>query len=705
VRPDPIGLLASGLLAATAFLQVPAALFRASAQDVGSPPTDLALAALAAALLSFALLALPLALVPHGAARRAGAALGFLAAYGWLRSAAFPGPSVNLDGAAVAADLSTGPLGLLVPLTGGAVVAGLALRRRRIAGVLLGGLLAGSLVQSVADAARGARAVSRNPGAGAAALLEWSREGNVLVLVLDSLQSDVLEDALAAEPRLREALDGFRHYRLASSNGPTTYLSLPTIHSGSPYQPGQSAAEFYREAVKEGSVLNRLARAGYRTSYAVAVGDCPSAVLGCTGTAALATSRPEAVLAELAPLVDLGLYRVCPDGAREAILRGGRGPFALLRGRAHAVGSLESELAALRRLAAESRATGSRRTAKMVHSMATHPPAVLQADCSAGERRDDRVGALLQATCVLSWVGALLDRLRSEGVYDVTDVAIVSDHGYGFESRYAEASQDPKFRRMVGALNPVVLVKPAGTRGPLRVSDAPVTLGDVPRALCGATDCAPSEGLDRLDTVDPDRRRTAFWYTWNHRYWSLPHVPGLVAYSIRGDLPRIPSWSRDAAEYFPGAVIDFRRGGNLGRYVGFGWGRRQDEHTAMADPEATLWLRLTLEPGHDLEMEMEMEMEAAAIGGSPGAPVRVKVEVNGERIGEVATGARGGFERLRLTLPAHALARSVATTIAFLAGRDASGTAGDDQGHLALRSLVLRAGPRGKAQLPRAPAK
>lgn len=701
LRPDPIGLLAAGLLAATAFIQVPAALFRASARDFGSAAADLALAAVAAALLAFALLALPLALVPHGAARRVGAVLGFLAAYGWLRSIAFPGPSVNLDGTAVATDLSTGPLGLLVPLIGGAVVAGLALRRRRIAGTLLGALLAGSLVQSVADAARGGRTVSRNPGTGAADLLEWSRDGNVLVLVLDSLQSDVVEDALAAEPRLREALDGFRHFRLASSNGPTTYLSLPTIHSGSAYQPGQSAAEFYREAVKEGSVLNHLARAGYRTSYAVAVGDCPRAVQSCTSTTALATSRGEAVLAELAPLMDLGLYRVCPDGAREAILRGGRGPFALLRGRAHALGSLESEVAALRRLASESRATGSRRTAKMVHSMATHPPAVLQADCSAGERRDDRVGALLQARCVLSWVVALLDRLRAEGVYDVTDVAIVSDHGYGFESRYAETSQDPKFRRMVGALNPVVLVKPAGSRGPLRVSDAPVTLGDVPRALCGNGACLPAEGLDRLDAVDPDRRRLAFWYTWNHRYWSLPRIPGLVVYGIRGDLPRIPSWSRDAAEYAPGAVIDFRRGGNLGRYAGFGWGRRQDEHTAMADPEATLWLRPALEPGRDLEMEVE----AAAVGGPPGALVRVEVEVNGERIGEVATGARGGFERLRLTLPARALARSATTTIAFLARRNGSGTTGGDQNHLALRSLVLRVGPRERAQLPRAPAK
>jgi hypothetical protein len=93
------------------------------------------------------------------------------------------------------------------------------------------------------------------------------------------------------------------------------------------------------------------------------------------------------------------------------------------------------------------------------------------------------------------------------------------------------------------------------------------------------------------------RTRTAFWYTWNHRYWELPRIPGLVRYSVHGDLPRVESWSREPTAYEPGTVIEFRRGGNLGAYVGFGWGHRHEAHTGTVDAEATLWLKGRFEPG------------------------------------------------------------------------------------------------------------
>jgi hypothetical protein len=289
------------------------------------------------------------------------------------------------------------------------------------------------------------------------------------------------------------------------------------------------------------------------------------------------------------------------------------------------------EAAALQRLASASTVTDSPPTAKMIHSMITHLPAVLQPDCSTGERKDDREGARLQAQCAFRRIVALLQRLRAGGAYDVSSIVVIADHGYGFESRFAEGSQDPKFRRMVGFFNPVVLVKPAGARGPLTTSDAPIELADVAKALCGEAGCSPAEGLRRLDEVDAGRTRTAFWYLWSHRYWNLPHIPGLVRYSIRGDLTSIKSWSREAVAYPPGTVIEFRRGGNLGRYVGFGWGHRQATDTWMVDADATVWLRGRLEPSRDTAIAQE------AGDASPGAPERMRVEVNGVESGRAST--------------------------------------------------------------------
>jgi hypothetical protein len=545
-------------------------------------------------------------------------------------------------------------------------------------------LVGGSLVQSmgVAASARGGR--GPQPESAVASALEWSRRGNVLILILDSLQSDVFEEVLEAEPALRERLDGFRHYRYASSSSPTTYLSLPTIHSGRPYDPGTSAAKYSEEAVREGSVLNRLARAGYRVSYAVGVEGCPKDVPICLETAELGRSRRGVAVRNALYLLDLGIYRVLPDGLRRVVLEDGRGVLAAAIGRPHLVDRIEGEAVALERIASSSTVTDSPPSAKMIHSMITHHPMVLRADCSTGERRRDREGVRAQAACAFKKVGALFDRLKAEGAYDVSSILVIADHGYGLESRFVEG-QDGTFRRLVGAFNPVVLVKPAGAHGPLSTSDAPVELADLPKALCGETGCSPDEGLRLLDDVDVDRSRPAFSYAWKHEYWDLPRIPGLKQYSIRGDLPKPESWTREAVAYAPGTVLSFRRGRqNSAPYLGFGWARRQRTHQAMLDERASLWLRLEPRPDHDCVLTVD----GLVTGGAPGAPGRVAVEVNGVAVGEVASNPRGEVETYRLAVPRDALLRSPVTTIAF-ASKKAAGGEGPGDSRLALQTLAL----------------
>ena len=65
-----------------------------------------------------------------------------------------------------------------------------------------------------------------------------------------------------------------------------------------------------------------------------AIGSCPKAVANCVGTLELARSRVEVAVEEAAQLLDLGIYRVLPDGLREAVLGGGRGPLGAMLGRA-----------------------------------------------------------------------------------------------------------------------------------------------------------------------------------------------------------------------------------------------------------------------------------------------------------------------------------------------------------------------------------
>jgi hypothetical protein len=677
--------LAAALLSVTAIIRVPSELYQSSAQDFTGSAGDVLLAFLAGGLLVFGLLCLVLVALPQRWQTGARILLVGCATYAWVRSGFFPGPSLNLDGNRLTADLSTGAAGLLVPLAAAFLLALLTGLQPRAVTTLLAVLLGGSLVQAASAASTAWREHPRASDSRVAPFLEWSRQGNVLILILDSLQSDVFEDVVDARPSLRQELDGFCYYRRAASGSPTTYLSVPTIHSGRPYQPGTPAVQFYGDEVAHRSVLNRLVHAGYHVSYAVGVGPCPVAVASCLGTAELARSRTELALKDAAHLIDFGIYRVLPDRFRAAILDRGQGPLTTLAGQEYLVDRAVGEVAALQRLASASIVTDGQPTAKMIHSMITHRPAVLQADCSLGPARNDREGMTQQAACALGQVAALLDFLKSHGVYDVTDIVILADHGYGFASRFVTESRDERFQRIVGSFNPFVLVKPALAHGSMLTSDAPVELADLPGALCDEKGCLPARGLSHLSEVDSGRTRTAFRYIWKHEYWGLQRIPGLARYSIRGDLTDVAAWSREAEAYAPGTPIDFRRGGNAGLYQGFGWGRRETNQTWMADAHADLWLRVAIGPARDYALVVD-----GMVSGAPSATVAgATVAVNGVEIGSLTSVASAErFETYRLTVPHGLLPQSAQTTIRFsmtAAKRDAGSEPG-----LALRTVELR---------------
>jgi hypothetical protein len=669
-RIRALALLAGALLATTALMRLPVAIWGESQRDFGSPPADLLLALLVAGLLALMLVAVVSIAVPAGLRRAVDLALAAAAGYAWVRASFFPGPSVNLNGTSISADLGTGVAGWLAPLAAAGLLAGLAWRRRRLAVVLLAVLLGGDLAQTAIGAANGWRSTPRGTAAALSSLLEWSRKGNVVVLILDTLQSDVFQDVLADRPELRRQLDGFRYYQQAASTAPTTYLSLPTILSGEIYDPDQSAREFFARGTGEDSVLGRLAAAGYQASYATALANCPPGVR-CLGLHTLARSETQIAVQEAAELLDLGVYRVLPDGLRRGILLRGRGPFAVALGRDTHVERAVIAAEALARFASASYVTDSGPTAKVVHSVLTHPPTVLRPDCSLGPRREDRAGAVQQAECAFRQVVALFQRLRAERAYDVSDLVIIGDHGYGMQSPWVRGSQDPKLRRIVGALNPVVLVKPAGAHGPLTTSEAPVTLADIPRALCGATGCAPDRGLRALDDVDPRRERVAFWYSWANDDWRRAQIPGLVRYRIRGDLRDPKSWWREAEVYRPGTVIDFRRGENAAHYVGLGWGRRQPTHTWIVDPEAQLRFRAHFAPGRDYVLDLVAPLL------EPREPERSRLtalEVNGATLAMLpcADPQRSPVTR-RFRIPASVLARTPVTIITFRAADAGAG--------------------------------
>ena len=66
-------------------------------------------------------------------------------------------------------------------------------------------------------------------------MFEFSKEQNVIILVLDTFQSDVFQEIIDEDPEYREMFDGFTYYRNAVGGHPTTYPSVTFILTGRHY--------------------------------------------------------------------------------------------------------------------------------------------------------------------------------------------------------------------------------------------------------------------------------------------------------------------------------------------------------------------------------------------------------------------------------------------------------------------------------------
>jgi Sulfatase len=375
----------------------------------------------------------------------------------------------------------------------------------------------------------------------------FSSRMNVLVLLLDGLESGVAERVLAADPSLKASFDGFSFYPDTLSTAPTTALSLPAIHSGEVYDGKGAAREYFSEAIRWRSFLTQFAHAGYEVSLVhPAQGICPDGLTTCTTLASVLGTADRQVRREVLRLFDLSLLRIVPFRAKRWVWDQGRW-------RASRQAGVPEEIARLiesnemidrigRRLTVDPDALP---TLKFLHSLATHAPYVMNEDCrtvtmgpTSPPTRVD-----VQARCALRAVAQLLDRLRGAGIYDNTITLVLADHGMS-PAYPRPQDQAAAFRQLSGSANPLFLYKPLRSRGPMRTERAVVSLVDVGATLCAdASACTMRSGVP-VGRAPARRPRRFNDYVWQHRFWRTLNVERVTPYEVRGPLGQPGSWHR-----------------------------------------------------------------------------------------------------------------------------------------------------------------
>jgi hypothetical protein len=247
-------------------------------------------------------------------------------------------------------------------------------------------------------------------------------------------------------------------------------------------------------------------------------------------------------------LADLALFRHAPHVLKPWIynnqtwrLQNSFGDAVGTRGRRY--GPVNGE-AFLADYTSKMRATHDVPTYKYIHVGIPHWPVSVDANCeyigAQSLRRPNYTG---QSRCAVRRVGELLSRLRELGLYDSSLIVVSSDHGVALSPEGFPGDRDifgGPLSEMSGSSLALLVVKPPHSTGPLRISEAPSAISDVPATIVDTLGLKnPFVGTSalKLDEHAPRPRQFAsylgappngrrFFPTWIvHRRWSRDRRP------------------------------------------------------------------------------------------------------------------------------------------------------------------------------------
>lgn len=404
----------------------------------------------------------------------------------------------------------------------------------------------------------------------------FSSELNVIIVVLDSMQSDFFAEAIR-DPELRDSMPpGFTYYRNAISLYMATEYSVPSILS-SRALPNYVSTRKWRNAHLDQTLPATLTRHGFDAVLTTVVSGQYERfgawkwrrVFG--GSIAEARSENTAWREDVSNLFALGLFRLSPhflkfmvydDGSWQMRRlyppdeRSGRDP------RIHYETRLD--LAIFDQLLASASVEGTVPHFRFLHFYGAHRPYSVDHQCRyAGPMKFERKRVIAMTHCELSRLFAFLQKLDRIGVYDKSLVFVLGDHGgdeHVDESVASpplpEVTTPPRFPPNLSDLRlknpwrgaPLFLVKPIGDRQPLRVSDLPVSLCDVPNSVIDALSIEGDFECESIFSIQDPRKTPRIHYRYpnlaERRELGLVRGGGLPfqKYRVEGHSWRPDSW-------------------------------------------------------------------------------------------------------------------------------------------------------------------
>ena len=445
----------------------------------------------------------------------------------------------------------------------------------RVAGGLVALPLVALLVTS-SPATRGDSHSLRDYAIDESGKFNFSKQKNVILIVVDETQSDVFKEIIEAEEEYAEIFQGFTYFRDALAGSNYTELAIPALLTGRIFDNSQTRSSFLERAYLDDSIMAVLRRRGYVVDIYPWVGWANESIFYDERIASNlkkieardgGSPYTEQKAKEVLQLIDLSLFRSAPHFLKRHIYN--EQYWFLVDLASHAprflkniVSTTDSQFEAgtfVSQLSTGVEATHGQPVFKYYHLKGAHSPLTVNQELKFTDQTFayNRQNYTASVMASLRSLGVFFARLKGLGVFDDSLIIVVSDHGSGnSEEMYVGTSRDAavvaesrrrgirrSFGRDKARAIPILLVKRFGSQGPLETSEAPVSLLDVPATVFSILGVETSPTGMSVYEVDGDAVRTRRYGVFEYRTTSGDYVEPIVFYSVTGDSWLDQSWS------------------------------------------------------------------------------------------------------------------------------------------------------------------
>jgi len=466
----------------------------------------------------------------------------------------------------------------------------------------------------------------------------FSEKQNVILIVLDTFQSDIFNEIMLENASIKNGFDGFTYYPNATGSYPTTMGAIPCLLTGQIYDNSVPYQKYIESAYNKDSLPSILKSNGFISEVYPNV---PKTVFPSKDIADNIQNRDHNVRSNtLAIMYKLSIFRHVPHFAKRYF-------YDTDYQKAEAINIIKDLefYSGIPTMTADIK----KPVFKFYHLRGIHPPFNLNENLEVDELPQDRNGAKIHARANIKLVESFLKQLKSTGIYDDCMIIIVADHGMpsghcGLNNSFNEMADREVIPPMITSGIPLVLVKPFSAKGDLDLSLAPVSLEDVIPTIMTELGINKGHGKSVLTISEGEQRtRYFYYYNWTPEYfdWSKEYLPLIEEYKVNGFSWDMKSWNFSGKRYPPPGSreyefkldekIVFITSSNNAEYVqGWGWSAAEENFTWTNGKMATLAF-----PVHDIKSDMIMRISFSPFL-IPGKldQQRINVSVEGEQLGE-----------------------------------------------------------------------